>query len=157
MIMRELLTDPHRTMTEINPQTSTVEDSDVVLLFDGVCNLCNGWVNFVIDREVEPVVRFASLQSSYGHGLLTSRGLPGDYLGSLVLVVGDQTYANSAAVLRMTRYLSIPWRWLWVFLLIPAFIRDPFYRYVAKRRYRWFGKQDACRVPTPELRDRFLD
>jgi len=138
-------------------QAPTAQDPGVILLFDGVCNLCNGWVNFVIDRETTPVVRFASLQSQFGNQLLASRGLPGDYLGSLVLIVGDQTFTNSAAVLRMACYLGWPWRWLGVLLLIPAIVRDPAYRFIAKRRYKWFGKQDVCRIPSPELRDRFLD
>ncbi len=145
-------------MTETTEIKTPAElGDDVTLLFDGVCNLCNGWVDFVLARETNPAVCFASLQSEVGKGLLTSRGMPEDYLGSLVLIEGDQTFTNSAAILRMAKYLGWPWRWLGALLIFPAFLRDPVYCFIAKRRYMWFGKQDTCRMPTPELRERFLD
>ena len=138
----------------------------LVVLFDGVCNLCNGSVNFMIDRDPEARLRFAALQSTAGRASLeralgpelTSAALPreGQDPGSVLFLEGGQLYDASTAVLRIARYLTWPWKALLVLLAVPRPLRDLVYRSVAKNRYRWFGKREACRVPTPELRGRFL-
>lgn len=127
-----------------------------VVLFDGVCNLCNGSVNFLLDRDHRETFRFASLQSDAGQRLLAEHGLPADDFDSFVLVEEGRAYTRSTAALRVARRLGFPWRLASLLLVIPAFLRDPFYDLVAKNRYRWFGKEETCRVPTPELRARFL-
>ncbi|MET0795596.1 MAG: thiol-disulfide oxidoreductase DCC family protein [Polyangiaceae bacterium] len=130
----------------------------VVVLFDGVCNLCNGSVNFLIDRDPHGALCFASLQSEEGGALLDSLGYRrsrGDP-GTIVLVENGRVYERSTAVLRALRHLNGGWRLLALFLVVPRAFRDLIYRAVATRRYQWFGKAEVCRVPTPELRARFL-
>lgn len=129
-----------------------------VVLFDGVCNLCNGAVNFIIDRDPKGKLKFASFQSEAGKGVLREHGLPvpeGDPT-SIVLVIGEKTYDGSGAALRIAARLNFPWFLFAVFLIVPWFLRDLGYYIIAKNRYRWFGKGDSCRVPTPELKARFL-
>lgn len=127
-----------------------------VLLFDGVCNLCNATVQFVVDRERDPCLRFAPLQSVEATTLLSDRGETDNNLNTVIFVEGDRCYRRSTAALRIARYLRWPWPLLYVFILIPPFIRDAAYSCIANRRYRWFGKSESCRIPTPELRARFL-
>ncbi|MEM1269121.1 MAG: thiol-disulfide oxidoreductase DCC family protein [Bacteroidota bacterium] len=127
-----------------------------ILLFDGVCNLCNGAVNFVIDRDADGQVMFAPLQSDVGRELLVSRGLNPDALDSLVLIEEGQAFQRSTAALRVARHLDGPWRFLYAFRVVPRVIRDAVYDLVARSRYSMFGKQDACRLPTPDERARFL-
>ena len=131
-------------------------DVGAVVLFDGVCNLCNGWVNFVIDRDPAVRIKFAALQSDPGKLLLAKHKIADSYLDSIVLIEGGAAYFKSTAVLRASRHLRFPWRVLKVFLIVPRPLRDLVYRGIAKRRYRWFGKREACRVPTPELQAHFL-
>lgn len=127
------------------------------ILFDGVCNLCASSVRFVIARDPKAHFLFAALQSPAGQREL-ARVAPGrTWPDSLVLIDGDRAFTESSAALRIARRLRFPWPLLAVFLLVPAFLRDPVYRFVARRRYRWFGKQETCMVPTPALRARFLD
>ena len=127
-----------------------------VILFDGVCNLCNGSVNFVIDHDPEAYFRFASLQDDAAQPLLRAHGLTPDYLDSVVLVEDGKLYRDSTAALRIARKLGAPWSWLYALIVVPRPLRDLVYGYIARNRYRWFGKQDSCRIPTPELRARFL-
>jgi len=129
-----------------------------VILFDGVCNICNSSVNFIIDRDPKKEFRFAALQSETGQRLLSS--IPATSLqdfDSVVLIEGDRVYKKSTAALRIARRLPGIWSWLYIFIIIPKFLRDPVYDLIANNRYRWFGKKDSCRIPTPELRSRFLD
>jgi predicted DCC family thiol-disulfide oxidoreductase YuxK len=127
-----------------------------VILFDGVCNLCSGFVRFVIARDPDGRFRFASLQSNAASELVGSR-LAGTVLpNSIVLVDGARVFTRSAAALRIFRGLRFPWPLLFAFVVVPRPIRDLVYDFVAKRRYRWFGRQDVCMTPTPELRARFL-
>lgn len=125
------------------------------LLFDGVCNLCNGAVQFVLDHERDHTLRFAALQSPEAKDLLGDHPLPAG-LDSVLLVEGGEVFAHSDAALRVARHLRMPWRLLGVFRVVPRFVRDAVYRFVARHRYRWFGKSETCRIPTPELRARFL-
>lgn len=128
-----------------------------VLLFDGVCNLCNGTVQFVIDRDREGTIHFAPLQSETARMLLAPHGIDAGDLDSVAYIEGSRVYQRSAAALRVARRLRWPWPLLALFMIVPAPLRDWAYGLVAQRRYRWFGKSDVCRVPTPELRSRFLE
>jgi len=128
-----------------------------VLLFDGVCNLCNGSVQFVIEHDPDGVVRFAPLQSETAQDLLAEVGY-GDYdFDTVVLVEGGDYYTKSDAALRVARRLERPWSFLRVFRAVPRSLRDWLYGRVADHRYLVFGKKDRCMVPSPEVRDRFLE
>jgi predicted DCC family thiol-disulfide oxidoreductase YuxK len=128
-----------------------------VILFDGVCNLCNGSVQFVVDHDPDGVFRFAPLQSESAQDLLAAVGFDDYDFGTFVLVDGDEYYTKSDAALRVARELERPWSWLWLFRFVPSVVRDGVYDLVARYRYRVFGRKDRCMVPTPELRDRFLE
>ena len=133
--------------------------SHPVILFDGVCNLCNGWVNFVIDRDPTARFRFASLQSDEALDLLESVGHPIGQRSepdSILLIDGDRVFHRSDAVLRILGDLSGAWPILGAFWIIPRFIRDSAYNLIARNRYSWFGRTDACRVPEEDLMSRFL-
>ncbi len=127
-----------------------------IVLFDGVCNLCSGSVQFILRRDPAGAFRFASLQSDLGQRLLTERGLDPKALDSVVVVDGDRFYRESDAALRIARDLKGAWKALTVFRLIPRPVRDWAYRLIARNRYSWFGKAETCWLPTPELRGRFL-
>ena len=129
-----------------------------VLFFDGVCNLCNKAVQFVIKHDKRGLVHFATLQS--GVGLEAKKAVVADYgklPDSLIFLDNGKYYTESAAALRMAGYLDGGYKLLKALLLIPGFVRNPVYRFVARNRYKWFGKQDECMLPTPELKSRFLN
>ena len=128
-----------------------------VILFDGVCNLCNGSVLFVIDRDPRARFRFAALQSDIGGDLLARSGYRGRALDSIVLLEDGRVFDRSTAALRIARRLRGGWPLLAAFLVVPRPIRDAVYEWIARNRYRWFGREESCRIPTPELRHRFLD
>jgi predicted DCC family thiol-disulfide oxidoreductase YuxK len=130
--------------------------TEVIIVFDGVCNLCSSGVQFVLQHEREAVIKFAPVQSETGKRLLEQNGLCADDPDSFLLIEDDRVYMNSDASLRVARYLKSPWRWAYALYILPRFIRDAAYRTLARNRYRWFGKKDACMVPTPELHARFL-
>ena len=134
------------------------ESTSPLVFFDGVCNLCNGTVQFILDRDKGSAFRFAQLQSEAAAKVLNERGVTIDKeaLDSVMLVEGDKVYQRSDAALRIARRLSFPWSLWYVFIIVPRFLRDAIYKLIARNRYRWFGKSETCRVPTPELRARFL-
>ena len=127
------------------------------ILFDGVCNLCNGFVRFVVARDPEARFRFAALTSPAAAENLRQAGVTAPIPDSMVLVEDGRVYFRSDAPLRISRRLRFPWPLLYGFIVVPRFIRDRVYDIIAARRYRWFGRRDVCMVPTPELRARFLD
>ena len=127
-----------------------------VILFDGQCNLCNASVRFVVRRDPKEHFRFASLQSATGQALLQKHGLKND-LNTIVLVQEEHAWTHSSAALRIARRLTAAWPILALFLVLPPFLRDPVYRFIAKRRYRWFGQSEACPLPDPALQHLFLD
>jgi predicted DCC family thiol-disulfide oxidoreductase YuxK len=131
-------------------------DGHGIILFDGVCNLCNGAVTFIIDRDPADYFRFAPLQSEVAQRLLPDGVKADSTLSSLVLIEGGQCYTRSTAVLRIARRLRGGWPLLYSLIVIPRTLRDYVYSWVAANRYRWFGKRETCRVPTPELTSRFL-
>jgi predicted DCC family thiol-disulfide oxidoreductase YuxK len=127
------------------------------ILFDGVCNLCHGLVQFIIARDPHARFRFASLQSEAGQRLMPGGVNPDpDNPDSVVLLEDGRAYTHSDAILRILRHLGGPWRLLAVGAVLPRALRDAAYRFVARNRYRWFGRQNECWLPTPELKARFL-
>lgn len=128
-----------------------------VLLFDGVCNLCNSSVNFIIDHDPKGHFKFAALQSDFGQQKLKELGYDQEEFDSLVLLSGEHVYKKSSAALRIAKKLSGLYPLLYVFIIIPPFIRHAVYDIIAKNRYKWWGKRDSCRMPTPELRARFVE
>ncbi|SEQ48023.1 thiol-disulfide oxidoreductase DCC family protein [Natrinema salaciae] len=138
---------------------SPASDDAPIVLFDGVCNLCNGFVQFILPRDTEGRFRFAALQSDVGEALLAERGLPTDELESVVLIEGDDYYVKSAAVIRIARLLGGVYALLGPFRFLPRGLRDWAYDAVAARRYRWFGKRDQCAMPPPDVdvSSRFLE
>ncbi len=129
---------------------------DNLILFDGVCNLCNASVNFVIDRDPQAKFSFASLQSEAGQLLLTHCGMDVEALESVMLWKQGKLYTKSRAALEIARGLSGAWPVLYIFRLVPRFIRDSVYNFIASHRYKWFGKSDQCRMPAPGIRKRFI-
>jgi len=133
-----------------------VKNNNPVILFDGVCNLCSASVQFILKRDKEKRFSFASLQSTYGQGLLKQFDLSTDVFNSFILFQDGNILTRSTAALKMFSQLK-GWGWVKIFLVVPKFIRDGIYNLVAKNRYKWFGKKEECWVPTPELKARFLD
>ena len=128
-----------------------------IILFDGVCNLCNGSVIFVLRHETDSSFRFASIQSETGQELLKWCGLPADYAEAVIYLENGKFHAGSTAALKIGQRLVFPWSILAsVGLLIPKFIRDWVYNQIGQHRYQWFGKRDVCMMPTESLKARFL-
>ncbi|NBQ14640.1 MAG: DUF393 domain-containing protein [Proteobacteria bacterium] len=131
-----------------------------IILFDGACNLCSGAVRFVIARDPHARCRFASLQSEAARAACAKVGydLPASATPSTIVVIeGGRALERSDAVLAIARRMRFPWPVLGVFGVLPRGLRDVLYGFVARHRYRWFGRSDACMAPTSELRGRFLD
>jgi len=127
-----------------------------IILFDGVCNLCNGAVTFIIKRDPKNNFKFAALQSDTGKELLVKHQINPQETDSIVLVRGDYAFAKASAALRIAQKMSGGWPLLYGFKIIPKFISSAVYDFIARNRYRWFGKQESCMIPTPELRSKFL-
>lgn len=127
-----------------------------IILFDGVCNFCNGSVNFIIERDPAAYFKFAPLQSEIGQKLLAENGIDKTVTDSVVLIEDGKAYVRTTAALRIARKLKGYWSWFYGFSIVPSFIRDVFYKLFAKYRYKMFGKQEACMMPTPKIRERFL-
>jgi len=128
-----------------------------VLLFDGVCNLCNGLVQWVIERDSEGRFRFSALQSDAGQRLLEAHALPTEDFDTFVLVDGENYYTKSTAALRVLKGLGLPYSALYPAVVLPRFVRDRIYDFVADHRYGWFGKRESCMVPDESLESRFLE
>ncbi len=127
-----------------------------IVLFDGVCNLCHGFVRFVLDHDRDARFRFAPLESALGRALLLRAGLDPDALDNVVLIDDAGAHLRSDAALRIARSLGAPWSWAWLLVAIPRPLRDGVYDFVARHRYQWFGRKDVCPLPRPEWRARFL-
>ena len=142
-------------------KSTTAENTakqEAVLLFDGHCLLCDGFVQWLLRHDPAQRLRFAALASLAGQRLLTAHGLPATYRDSLVVLHAGQVFTQSAAVRTVLRMLGGPYRWLAGLLgIVPRAMRDAGYRFVARHRYRWFGQRDeSCPIPPPEVRERFL-
>ena len=132
------------------------QQRESIVLFDGVCNFCNGSVNFIIKHDSRKRFKFAALQSEIGQKLLRQYGLNENDLDSVVLVENGRAFTRTTAALKTARHLDGLLSWSAVFLIVPRAVRDIFYKLFAKNRYKLFGRTEACMMPTPELRHRFL-
>ena len=132
-------------------------DSRPIVFFDGVCNLCNKSVQFIIKRDKKKKFLFASLQGKHGQELLKKNDLPNDALNSFLLLEGERLYTHSTGALRVLKHLGGGWKILYGFIFLPKLLRDPIYNIIARNRYKWFGKKDQCMIPEPGLKERFLD
>jgi predicted DCC family thiol-disulfide oxidoreductase YuxK len=128
-----------------------------IIFFDGVCNLCEGTVQFLLKRNKKKNLLFASLQSNSGQQMLKHFNLPLNNFNSFVFIENGKLYQRSAGALRVTKYLSGLWPLLYAFLIVPPFIRNAVYDFVARNRYKWYGQKNECWLPTPELQKRFLE
>lgn len=128
-----------------------------IILFDGVCNFCNSAVNFTLKRNKKANISFAPLQSEAGQKLLLQYNLPVKDMESFVFIEKGKAYQRSTAALKVCRNLSGIWPLCYGLIIVPGFIRDGMYNWIAKNRYRWFGRKESCMIPTPEVRTRFLN
>ena len=131
-------------------------NNNPIVLFDGICNLCTGSVQFILKRDKEKKFLFASLKSNYGQQLLEQFHLPTNTFNSFILYQDGNIYTRSTAALKMFQQLK-GWQWVKIFRIVPKFIRDGVYNLIARNRYKWFGQKDECWLPTTELKARFLD
>ena len=129
---------------------------DRIILFDGVCNFCNGAVNWIIAHDKDAKFKFAPLQSEFGEEKRRQFGI-GDDVDSIILIDDGRAYTHSSAALRVAKTLGGIWSLGYAGIIVLRPIRDAFYRWFARNRYRWFGKQDACMIPTPDVRARFIE
>lgn len=135
---------------------SPIHADHPILLFDGVCNLCNASVQWVLLRDKKAQFRFAALQSEIGQQLLKRHGLDSEHFDTVVLAVGENIFLRSDAPLEIARRLGGAWQLLYGFKIVPRPLRDALYNFVARNRYRWFGRQESCMLPRPEWKARFL-
>lgn len=132
-----------------------LSNTNPVILFDGVCNLCNSSVQFVIKHDPKKQFRFASIQGDYGQQVLKQFDLPPNTLNSFILFKDQQIYTHSTGALMVAKQLSGAWPLLYAFIIIPPFIRNAVYQFIANNRYKWFGKKESCAIPSPELKALF--
>jgi predicted DCC family thiol-disulfide oxidoreductase YuxK len=129
-------------------------NSNPLVLFDGVCNLCNGTVDIILKRDAKKQFRFVALQTETGEVIRNKYSIP-DEIDSVVLIYNGKVFYESDAALEIARLLPPPWKWAVVFKIVPVGLRNAIYRWIARNRYRWFGKKETCRVPTQEERKFF--
>jgi predicted DCC family thiol-disulfide oxidoreductase YuxK len=134
------------------------EIKNPVILFDGVCNLCSKIVQFIIKHDPKHQFHFASLQSEFGQKMIKQFEIPtGEAMNSFILLQEGKIYARSTGALRVAKKLNGLWPMMYGFIIIPPFLRNAVYNFIAHKRYKWFGKKEACWIPTPELKSLFLD
>jgi predicted DCC family thiol-disulfide oxidoreductase YuxK len=133
------------------------EKKPFIVLYDGVCNLCSTSVQFILKRDKKHQFVFGSLQGETGEKYLRRYSRSIDDYSSFMLVEGSKLYTRSTGALRMLKHLGGGWQLMYAFIIVPKFIRDAIYNFIARNRYKWFGKKNRCWVPTPELKSRFLD
>lgn len=134
-----------------------LEHNKQLILFDGVCNLCNASVQYVIRHDKKDKFRFAALQSEVGQSIMRQFGVDRTKTDSVLLYRGDhKLFYKSTAALKIAIQLGFPINLMGSFLIVPVFIRNRVYDYIAKNRYRWYGKRNECMIPTPELKSKFL-
>lgn len=126
-----------------------------VILFDGVCNFCHSSINFILRHDRRNYFRFAPLQSQYGQQLVKKYNL--QKTDSIILIENERAFIHSTAVLKIAGNLGGIWAVFYVFIIVPRFIRDFFYKLFARNRYKLFGKREQCMIPTPEIRQKFLN
>lgn len=141
---------------QLNTQIEIKDMQDPVIFFDGVCNLCNASINYVIDHDPKGYFKLCAIQSEKGEDFLKNYNLTPKEVKTVILFENNRLYTRSVAALKIAKRLKGPVKLTWIFILVPRFLRDPVYNYIARNRYRWFGKREQCRVPTPEIRNRFI-
>jgi len=129
----------------------------MIVLFDGVCNLCNRLVRFTISRDSKNIFKFAALQSDAGIKALRKSGIEPDKIYSVILIDNEKIYNNSSAVLRILKNLKGLWPLLYILIIVPGFIRDAVYNIISNNRYRWFGKRNKCMIPDERVMQKFLN
>ena len=127
-----------------------------IIIFDGVCNLCNGAVTYIIKRDKKNIFKFAALQSEIGQELVSKFKIDTSKVDSIILIDGEKHYEKSSAALHIAKHLSGAYPLLFGFMIVPKLLRNAVYDYVARNRYKWFGKKESCMIPTTELKERFL-
>ena len=137
-------------------EETNTQETQPVILFDGICNFCNAGINFIIRQDKKKTFRFAALQSEEGQKLLEKYQLPKAGFESFVLIEDGKVYQKSAAGLRVYNKLPFYWKWTQLGWIAPRFLRDSVYNLIARNRYKWFGKKEACMIPSPDVRSRFL-
>jgi len=133
-----------------------IQDRYDIILFDGVCNLCNNAVDFVIRRDKNDRFKFGALQDKATKSILKEYKINQNYIDSIILIRGYQVFYKSKAALEIARNLGSPWHAMYIFSIVPSFIRDPVYDWIARNRYWWFGKKETCRIPSPKEKQKFL-
>ncbi|WP_298955279.1 thiol-disulfide oxidoreductase DCC family protein [uncultured Nonlabens sp.] len=133
-----------------------MEKNHDIVLFDGVCNLCNSAILFIIKRDKKDRFRFTSLDSYIGKVLLSRHNIDPSKIDSIVLISGDSAFAKADAALNIAKHLNHLWPLLYAFKIIPSFISNKIYDFIARNRYKWFGKKESCMIPTPNLTSKFL-
>jgi predicted DCC family thiol-disulfide oxidoreductase YuxK len=128
-----------------------------IVLFDGVCNFCNYWVNFALKHDKKKILKFSPLQGKIAKELLPKFHFNPESINSVIFIDNGKAYTQSSASLRICKYMDGGWKLFYGFIIIPKFIRDFFYNIIARNRYKWWGKKESCMIPTPELKERFLD
>ena len=128
-----------------------------LILFDGVCNLCNAWVRFVIRRDPTGVFRFAAQQSPVGLAVIEDHVRDAGQLSSIVLIADGRVYTESDAILQILARLGAPWSWIALLRIIPRRTRDTCYRFIVRHRYQWFGRTEVCQIPSADVRSRFVE
>ena len=129
----------------------------MIIIFDGICNLCERSVIFIINRDKASIFKFVQAQSKSGLKLQSDLGINAIELQTIILVKNGKTLFKSDAAIEIAKYLDGAWKLIYVFKTVPIFIRDKIYDYIAKKRYRWFGKKNVCMIPTKQLNERFLN
>ncbi|MFC6951866.1 thiol-disulfide oxidoreductase DCC family protein [Halorubellus litoreus] len=143
-------------MTDVKEAREAIAAGHPVVLFDGVCNLCNRFVQFVLPRDADGRFRFASLQSSVGQALLSEYDLDPGQRETFVLIEDGAAYTKSEAALRVAANLDAPYRYAWPLRFVPSAVSDAVYDFVAARRYEWFGRKDRCMMPDADVSNAFL-
>ncbi|SMD43635.1 Predicted thiol-disulfide oxidoreductase YuxK, DCC family [Aquiflexum balticum DSM 16537] len=133
-----------------------VQDKFIIVLFDGVCNLCNNAVDFIISRDKKDKFKVGALQEVASKNILKDYQINEEYLDSLVYIHKNHVYYKSRAALEIARNLSGLWPLLYIFIVIPSFLRNPIYDWIARNRYKWFGQKETCRLPSEEEKAKFL-
>jgi len=141
---------------ELNPELHEWTKHERIIVFDGICNWCNFWVNFSIARDPHGKFKFGTLQSQSARQILQALQLSSDNFQTFLLLERTRIFTKSTAALRIARQLSGLWPLLYLFIVVPRPFRDAVYDFVARHRYQWMGKSDTCRVPTPSDRTRFV-
>ena len=128
-----------------------------LILFDGVCNLCNAWVRFVVQRDPTGIFRFAAQQSPTGQSIIEEHLRGVGQLSSVILIEDHAIYTEFEAILQILTRLGPPWSWMTLLRIVPRRLRDASYRFIVRHRYQWFGRTEVCQVPSADIRSRFLD